>query len=112
MSDEQRKKISDGVKQQHKEGRVRLVGFTDEQRRKAVKKIWRGVNASYVAKHAWVTRKRGSPRKCEYCGTTKAKKFEWANKHHTYRRNLRDYIRMCTSCHRRYDIESNNYGSN
>ena len=41
------------------------------------------------------------------CGTETAKKFEWANIDHKYRRVLEDFIRMCTSCHRKYDYENN-----
>jgi hypothetical protein len=59
--------------------------------------------------HKWVITWKGKPQICEMCGTTTAKKFEWANRDHTYHRVLDDYIRMCTSCHRKYDIENNNY---
>lgn len=103
MPMEQRMKISAGVKRQHQEGRVRLVGFTDEARARGVATNWRGQKASKAAKHAWVRRKRGTPSRCEYCGTTEAKKFEWANVDHKYRRVLEDYVRLCTPCHRKYD---------
>lgn len=106
------KKISEGVKKQHKEGRVRLVGFTERARAKAVQKNWRGEDASLKAKHQWVALKKGRPRKCEICHTTSARKYEWANIDHKYRRELEDYMRMCTSCHRTYDIAFNNYGDN
>ena len=64
---------------------------------------WKGDEASYVAIHIWISKWKGTPKKCERCGTTTAKKFEWANIDHKYRRILDDYIRMCTSCHRLYD---------
>lgn len=70
---------------------------------------WKGENVSKVGLHAWVKRNKGTPNLCEVCGTITAKKFEWANIDHTYRRVLEDYKRMCTSCHRNYDIEKNNY---
>jgi len=60
----------------------------------------------------WIVREKGRPKKCEPCGTTKKRKYEWANVDHKYRRDLNDYIRMCTSCHRKYDIEHNNTPSN
>jgi hypothetical protein len=66
---------------------------------------YKGENAGYFAKHKWVTLWKGQPSLCEMCGTIKAKKFEWANIDHKYRRVLEDYIRMCTSCHLHYDNE-------
>lgn len=71
---------------------------------------WKGDNAGYYCMHTWVIRWKGKPNKCEVCGKTKAKKFEWANIDHKYHRILEEYIRMCTSCHRRYDY--NNHLSN
>jgi len=70
---------------------------------------WKGNDISYVALHTWVKRHRGIPKKCEHCGTTTAKKIEWANKDHTYRRILKDFISLCTSCHRKFDIKYNDY---
>ena len=67
---------------------------------------WKGESVGYHALHAWVIRHRGSPSICEHCGTTTAKRFEWANRDHEYNRNLDDFIRLCTSCHRRYDYEN------
>jgi len=72
-------------------------------------KSWKGDFASYDAMHKWVKRQKGKPKKCEVCGSIKKKKYEWANIDHSYKRNVDDYIRMCTSCHRRYDIENNGY---
>lgn len=103
------RKISEGVKRQHSEGRVNLVGFSKEAIRKAVAVTWKGENVSNVGLHRWVRYWKGIPKKCQKCGTTKAKKFEWANIDHKYRRILKDYVRMCTSCHRNHDIKHNNY---
>lgn len=70
---------------------------------------WKGDRVSYDGLHRWIANKKGRPKKCEQCKTTKAKKYEWANKDHKYSRNLEDWMRLCTSCHRKYDIENNNY---
>lgn len=70
---------------------------------------WKGEEVSKEGLHQWVARWKGKPNKCENCGTEKAKKYEWANVDHSYKRILEDYIRMCTSCHRNYDIKNNNY---
>lgn len=67
--------------------------------------LWKGENVgySYSGLHLWVSRWKGKPSLCEFCGTITAKKYEWANIDHKYRRVLEDYIRMCTPCHRKYD---------
>jgi hypothetical protein len=57
----------------------------------------------YITIHAWVVREKGRPKKCEKCGTEKARKYEWANIDHKYQRILADYIRLCTKCHRKHD---------
>lgn len=66
--------------------------------------IWKGEFASYGAMHKWVARWKGKPMVCDHCGSKRKKKYEWSNKDHQYRRNLDDYQRLCTSCHRLYDI--------
>lgn len=68
---------------------------------------WKGENVGYHGIHKWVSKWKGKPKKCELCGTEIAKKYEWANTDHKYRRVLDDYIRMCTSCHREYDFKKN-----
>lgn len=65
--------------------------------------MWKGDKVGYGALHLWVSRWKGKPNMCEMCGTEKARKYEWANIDHKYRRVLEDYIRMCTKCHRNYD---------
>lgn len=37
------------------------------------------------------------------------RQYQWANKDHKYRRVLEDYMRLCASCHQKYDIKNNNY---
>ena len=64
---------------------------------------WKGDNVSYSALHTWIRNKLGRPSLCEHCKTTTAKKYEWANKSHQYKRDLSDWIRLCTSCHIKYD---------
>lgn len=54
-------------------------------------------------KRAWVELHKGKPSLCEHCGTTEAKKFEWANISKKYKRELDDWIRLCTKCHRKFD---------
>jgi len=64
---------------------------------------YKGDDVGYGALHAWVTRHKGKPSLCEHCGTTHAKRFEWANIDGKYNRNLDDFIRLCKKCHNTYD---------
>ncbi len=64
---------------------------------------WKGDNVGLTALHNWVERKLGKPKKCEFCGTTKAKFFDWANISGKYKRDLLDWVRLCRSCHAQYD---------
>jgi hypothetical protein len=65
---------------------------------------WKGDKISYVALHRWVERHRGRPRKCSECGTTSKKiSYDWANVSKKYKRDLNDFIRLCRSCHRKFD---------
>ncbi len=63
---------------------------------------------SYSAVHKRLRKDRGTPSRCEHCGTTAAKKFEWAftGEGHTrgaWSADLSQYIRLCTSCHIKFD---------
>lgn len=64
---------------------------------------WKGDNVGYTALHNWVSRILGKPRKCNHCKTINARKYEWANISHKYKRELSDWIRLCSKCHRQYD---------
>ena len=66
---------------------------------------WKGEEAGYCPKHAWVKRQRGRPDICDECG--KRGKTQWSNKDHKYRRVLEDYRALCASCHKKYDIKNN-----
>lgn len=60
-------------------------------------------NPSYVAIHQWMTRHYGQPQKCDFCLTTKAKRFHWANISGEYKRIRSDWYRLCQSCHIDFD---------
>ena len=73
---------------------------------------WKGEDASYSAKHSWITRRKGSPEQCLHCGSVGKKiqnrwNIDWANIDHKYRRNLGDYIPLCKQCHTKYDLKNN-----
>lgn len=64
---------------------------------------WKGDNVGYYALHSWVERQLGKPLKCESCGTSEPRKYEWANKSGDYLRDVSDWLRLCTPCHRMHD---------
>lgn len=74
---------------------------------------WKGNNAGYIALHEWVIRKLGQPNTCEHCEKTGlfGHQIVWANKDHTYKRNLTDWLRLCAKCHKQYDKINNNKSS-
>ncbi len=57
----------------------------------------------YQGIHAWVRKMLGRPSLCEDCGTTVAKRFEWANISGQYLRDLSDWKRLCPKCHHKMD---------
>lgn len=68
---------------------------------------WKGDEVGYFGLHAWVVKKLGKPRYCGYCQNDKKvgeKQYHWANISHAYRRDLSDWIRLCSSCHKLYDL--------
>lgn len=67
---------------------------------------WKGEEASYVAKHMWLTKHYDKGDTCERCGTTNASRLEWANISGEYLRNREDYKVLCPSCHRKMDLKS------
>lgn len=75
-------------------------GLSEEQQAR-----WVGDKVGYDALHSWVEKHLGKPRKCEFCGSENAKKFDWSNKSGLYKRNLTDWQRLCVSCHFKYDKE-------
>lgn len=65
--------------------------------------MWKGDKAGYSALHLRVQALRGRPQKCEVCGATdKSLIYDWASLTGNYA-NPEDYMRMCRSCHWKYD---------
>lgn len=63
---------------------------------------WRGSNVGYSGLHTWVSKWLGKPKICEHCGKH-GDRLHWANKSHRYLRDLNDWIRLCATCHSKYD---------
>jgi len=64
---------------------------------------WKGDKVGKEALHNWVQGILGRPKKCEHCGTTTAKCFDWANISQEYKRDISDWIRLCRKCHTKFD---------
>ena len=72
---------------------------------------WKGEIAGKSAKHKYLDSHYGKPRLCEKCNRTNQKRYDWALVHgKEYSHNRADYLRLCRSCHHRYDKKVNNKG--
>lgn len=67
---------------------------------------WKGDDIGYQGIHVWIWGKFGKASKCENlrCKNKFPKRFEWANISGQYRRDRSDFIQLCCSCHRKYDL--------
>lgn len=67
---------------------------------------WKGDEVGYSGLHQWVKRQLGTPNTCEHCKKSglSSKAIHWANKSQQYKRDLSDWIRLCASCHKKYDM--------
>ena len=88
------KKHSDDTKKKMSEGR-----------RGEKSPVWKGDKVSYRGLHYWIADKLGKPDTCEHCRKSglRGHFIHWANKSGEYKRDLQDWIRLCRSCHGKYD---------
>lgn len=63
---------------------------------------WKGNKVGYGALHDWIRRYLVKPDVCGKC--RKREPHEIANLSGRYRRLLADWMWMCRSCHRKYDV--------
>jgi len=68
---------------------------------------WKGEDATYAAFHYRVQKLRGTPNICSMCNKIDAKRYEWASVTKMYDDEF-DYIRLCKSCHSKFDEVINN----
>jgi len=70
---------------------------------------WKSSAATYAAFHYRMKALKGSPKKCEECGSTDPKRhYDWANLTGNYDEPS-DYKRMCRSCHWKLDQKHLNF---
>lgn len=67
---------------------------------------WKGEKAGKSAFHQYINKHHGRPKICENKECKgKSKDYDWCIKTgRKYSHNIEDYLRMCRSCHRRYDL--------
>lgn len=78
-----------------------LKGKTGEKARR-----WLGNEAGYSAIHKWVAKEFGRPTRCEFCNYDKKKRYHWANLSGEYKREREDWVMLCPSCHKKYDVKN------
>ncbi len=88
------------IKQRDKKGRFAKGHKLTQQEKNG---NWKGGLVGYFALHNWVNLYLGKPKKCDRCGTTESKKYEWSNISGEYKRDTCDWERLCVSCHRKKD---------
>lgn len=103
------------TEQEKKEISLRQIGKKASEETKTKMRIsakkgkfsssWKGDDVSYIGLHEWVYRTLGKPNKCENCQKDKLSghKIHWANISKEYKRNINDWIRLCVSCHWKFD---------
>lgn len=64
---------------------------------------WKGDDVGYGGVHQWVYKALGKPAVCTNCTKTDGSKrsYHWHNISGEYKRDLDDWIRLCSSCHRK-----------
>ena len=60
-------------------------------------------NPTYSALHYRIRRILGTPSECKFCGRKDSGMYHWANISGEYLYNKDDWVRLCVSCHRRFD---------
>ena len=67
---------------------------------------WQGDKPSYRAVHAWIKKHYGVAKKCNGLNCNgKSNTYQWANISGEYKRDINDFIELCASCHKLYDLQ-------
>lgn len=75
--------------------------------------MWKGDLVGYRALHKWVERTLGTPSQCVFCfKQATGHNIHWANVSGHYKRDITDWVRLCAECHRHFDKDNRQYGSN
>lgn len=67
---------------------------------------------TYSGIHKWIARVAGQPKKCEECGDTSDRKYQWAdlsgNLYGKFTKDRANWKRMCIPCHKKFDTQGVN----
>lgn len=69
---------------------------------------WTSFSNNYYAIHSWLQKEHGKANHCENksCVNEKATRFHYALKHgKSYERHRMNFMQLCTSCHKKYDMK-------
>lgn len=68
---------------------------------------WKGDQVSYEALHQRITKARGRASLCanRASAVCTSESYEWAHVHGTDPYDVQNYVQLCASCHRKYDIK-------
>lgn len=77
--------------------------------------LWKGDKVGYKSIHEWIGNNWGRPNLCEnreitildYQCSKICENYEWANITGKYIRNRQHWLRLCVSCHRKFDSRKN-----
>lgn len=71
---------------------------------------WKGDDVGYRSLHNWIVRRLGKPHNCKQCGnqTLRHRQYHWANISGKYKRDLKDWMRLCVKCHLLFDRNQKN----
>ncbi len=90
-------------------GKFKWNSLSREKRKCEGNPNWKGERIkSYSAQHQWVSRHKLKILKCEKCN--KEKRLELANISGKYKRDIKDYLWLCRSCHMKFDYENGTRG--
>lgn len=65
---------------------------------------WKGDKVSYKCLHKWINRWYGKADRCDGDNCSgESNHFHWANKSGKYLRDIKDWIKLCSSCHAKFD---------
>lgn len=94
-----------GKGDRHSEQAKKKVSASLFGKRGKLSRRWLGDKAGYTAIHTWLTNKYGKASHCENkrCEGLPASRYEWASISGECKRDINDYVQLCTRCHRKYD---------
>jgi len=102
-TEDRKRKISESLKGRKLSESVK-INMSNAQKGK-YKKYEEELKRSAI--HWRIEQKLGKPKYCEHCKKTDKKKYHWSNKDHKYSLDIKFWQRLCSKCHKIYDMKFN-----